>query len=66
MYLYKQDRFMLRFKLIAGHIIDSVTQEKLSTMEQAADKLNELDILVDFQNDIEQSDGDPDNFFGPE
>lgn len=55
---------MLRFTLERGHIIDSETQEKLSTMEQVADKLNELDILVDFQSDIETlDDGDPDGFF---
>jgi len=54
---------MLRFTLIDGHIIDRETREKLSTMEQAADKLNELDTLVDFQTEVEPMDGDPDGFF---
>ena len=53
MWVYKQDSFMLRFKYEQGHIVDLETKEKLSTMEQAADKLNELDTLVDFQTDIE-------------
>jgi len=54
---------MLRFKYDQGHITDLETNEKLSTMEQVADKLNELDILVDFQTDVEPLDGDPDGFF---
>jgi len=52
---------MLRFKYEQGHIMDLDTQEKLSTMEQVADKLNELDTLVDFQTDIEPFETDYDS-----
>jgi hypothetical protein len=47
---------MLRFIYEQGHILDKDTNEKLSTMEQAVEKLNELDILVDFQTEVESSD----------
>ena len=47
---------MLRFIYENGHILDRETTERLSTMEQAVEKLNQLDILVDFSTEIEPSD----------
>lgn len=51
---------MIRFTYQDGHIVDRDTTEKLSTMEQAADKLNQLNILVDLELSIDTPDESPD------
>ena len=51
---------MLRFKYQDGHIVDRDTTEKLSTMEQAVDKLNQLNILIDLELSIDPPDESPD------
>ena len=51
---------MLRFKYKEGHIVDRDTTEKLSTMEQAVDKLNQLNILIDLELTIDPPDESPD------
>jgi len=51
---------VLRFQYENGHIVDRDTTEKLSTMEQAVEKLNQLNILIDLELTIDNDDESPD------
>lgn len=44
---------MLRFTFENNYIVDGETTERLSTMEQALDKLNEMNILVDIEHETQ-------------
>jgi len=60
MKLHNRSNNVLRFQYENGHIVDRDTTEKLSTMEQAVEKLNQLNILIDLELTIDNDDESPD------